>query len=420
MPAIPAQAAVEDGIIYRFDSDPWGGGKFTALSAGSLRFVSMGVATRASHTGSDPYDQLIGVTADGDAYTASMNFNTQAVSSWTQVCPGTKYVKAVDVYQPVTLTHSGMLIDENGGLTDIQTGNTTCTQINMGATDGASFKAKSVRATESYLYALSDTGEAYVKTYGTLTQPTWQRIHTADDVKAIDIIPGSSTSATLIGEDNKLRQADLKGAPATTPEEPKTDGGTSVKAMRIKDIATVQTLMMDKDGNLWWNNQNSLTDWTTTHGAKKLSNLPSTISDFAPSLNSIVYGRDSFYALTGTPEWLQQHTLTFDLNGAPGQAPNSQTLDTDGKTVRPTDPTWVGHRFLGWFSTAADGTEFTFGSTLTTDTTVYAQWEVSSASAMPQTGATTNVLPQAAPYCLAAFGILIAMGVTEFRARKIR
>lgn len=82
------------------------------------------------------------------------------------------------------------------------------------------------------------------------------------------------------------------------------------------------------------------------------------------------------------------HTLTFDLNGAPGSTPASQTLDESALPTKPQDPTWDNHSFLGWYTDPTAGDAFDFTKPLTGDTTVYAHWSEMGATiaCAPQTG----------------------------------
>ena len=70
------------------------------------------------------------------------------------------------------------------------------------------------------------------------------------------------------------------------------------------------------------------------------------------------------------------YALTFDLNGAPGTAPDDQVMAWDDTATAVTDPTWDDHTFLGWET--ADGTAWVFGSDGTPmpqeKVTLYAQW----------------------------------------------
>ncbi len=78
-------------------------------------------------------------------------------------------------------------------------------------------------------------------------------------------------------------------------------------------------------------------------------------------------------------QWtINQHQLTFDLNGASGTAPSAQSLNFGTLAIEPTAPQRAGYVFNGW-NTASDGSGSTWDFTTTTmpdqDVTLYAQWD---------------------------------------------
>ncbi|MBE5732145.1 MAG: hypothetical protein E7353_03820 [Clostridiales bacterium] len=68
------------------------------------------------------------------------------------------------------------------------------------------------------------------------------------------------------------------------------------------------------------------------------------------------------------------YTLSFEMNGHGTQTPD-QVLEEDEVTVQPTNPTESGWNFEGWYTDNNFSQLYTFGSTLSSDTTVYAKWE---------------------------------------------
>lgn len=86
------------------------------------------------------------------------------------------------------------------------------------------------------------------------------------------------------------------------------------------------------------------------------------------------------------------YNLSFNLNGAPGTAPTTQSLKSSQNTTEPTTPTWAGHVFEGWYTAADGGEKFQFGKPLTGDLVLYAHWGIA-ATAMPQTGVEDSVVP---------------------------
>ncbi|MBQ8945470.1 MAG: InlB B-repeat-containing protein [Lachnospiraceae bacterium] len=69
------------------------------------------------------------------------------------------------------------------------------------------------------------------------------------------------------------------------------------------------------------------------------------------------------------------YTVSFDLNGKPGTAPDVQVVNKDGKAVRPDDPTAAGFSFKGWFLDAKCTKLYDFDTPVTGNTTLYAGWE---------------------------------------------
>lgn len=89
--------------------------------------------------------------------------------------------------------------------------------------------------------------------------------------------------------------------------------------------------------------------------------------------STLVKGDITVYA-----HWNQgKYTVAFDLSGAPGTAPAAQTVGHGGTVSRPTDPSWEGHKFLGWFLKGSD-TPWDFSNTVSASATLYAGWRNSS------------------------------------------
>ena len=68
-------------------------------------------------------------------------------------------------------------------------------------------------------------------------------------------------------------------------------------------------------------------------------------------------------------------TVTFNYNytGAPDST--SVVVDLDAPMDEPTEPTRAHYAFIGWFDRALGGTKFDFSKPVTSDMTLYAQWE---------------------------------------------
>lgn len=80
--------------------------------------------------------------------------------------------------------------------------------------------------------------------------------------------------------------------------------------------------------------------------------------------------------ITLTARWAQAFTVKFDANGhGHATVPADQTVELNGKAVKPADPTAEGYVFRGWYTTAACTTEFDFNTPIAADTTLYAKWD---------------------------------------------
>ena len=79
-------------------------------------------------------------------------------------------------------------------------------------------------------------------------------------------------------------------------------------------------------------------------------------------------------AIVFTAQWTANPTITITFNSEGGSAVSTAT-GLQGTTITlPAAPTYAGYTFNGWFSAASGGTALTSPYTLTTSTTLYAQW----------------------------------------------
>ena len=98
--------------------------------------------------------------------------------------------------------------------------------------------------------------------------------------------------------------------------------------------------------------------WAVTANGEVLSSIP------AATENA------SYYACVSSVK--QKYTVTFHSNG--GSAVASQTVEYGSQIVLPTDPTYEGHRFVGW-STSQNGTDSVdFTKPITGNVDYYAVW----------------------------------------------
>lgn len=71
------------------------------------------------------------------------------------------------------------------------------------------------------------------------------------------------------------------------------------------------------------------------------------------------------------------HTVSFDLNGGNGDAPNNQSISHGAQATEPTArPVRDGYLFAGWYNskTCEEGSSFDFDCPITSDLTLYAGW----------------------------------------------
>lgn len=72
--------------------------------------------------------------------------------------------------------------------------------------------------------------------------------------------------------------------------------------------------------------------------------------------------------------WVNKYTVTFNSNG--GTTVAAKTVREGGNVAVPTAPTKAGRVFNGWYANEALTTPFNFGSIITSNTTIYAKWEL--------------------------------------------
>lgn len=65
------------------------------------------------------------------------------------------------------------------------------------------------------------------------------------------------------------------------------------------------------------------------------------------------------------------YTVSFNLGGAEGTPPTNQEVENGGKANEPTDPTWDGHTFAGWYN---GNTLWDFNTVVTGNMTLTAKW----------------------------------------------
>lgn len=70
------------------------------------------------------------------------------------------------------------------------------------------------------------------------------------------------------------------------------------------------------------------------------------------------------------------YNVDFNLNGAPGTAPSSQSIPAGGTVTNPGNPSWdANNSFDGWYTAASGGDKWNFDSdTVNSDMTLWAHW----------------------------------------------
>ena len=83
--------------------------------------------------------------------------------------------------------------------------------------------------------------------------------------------------------------------------------------------------------------------------------------------------------------------ISFDLNGAGGIAPVTQTVTSEVGLVYPEIPAYRGHVFAGWYdNSGCEGSPFDFSVPVTRDVTLYAKWiSYSGSGVIPYNGSLT-------------------------------
>ena len=106
------------------------------------------------------------------------------------------------------------------------------------------------------------------------------------------------------------------------------------------------------------------TGWTDAAGTEGEADIAVSTA----GVTNKTYKRIKFQAKT--------YTVTFDLNGQEGSAPEAQTVTDGGKAAKPaTDPAAAGYTFDGWYKEADCTTAWDFDTdVVTADTTLYAKW----------------------------------------------
>ena len=112
----------------------------------------------------------------------------------------------------------------------------------------------------------------------------------------------------------------------------------------------------------------------TTINTSDLTNIPEGYELVSTGAVSIVDGAVRVEVKLAAEEpTTETFTVTFDSNG--GSDVDSQTVKNGEKAVEPENPTRSGYRFAGWFSDEDLENEYDFDTPVTSDITLYADWD---------------------------------------------
>ena len=124
----------------------------------------------------------------------------------------------------------------------------------------------------------------------------------------------------------------------------------------------------------------TLPDWMTGHGTTYESRKVDTTWFYDPvgifaygsptSEGTFIISHDGVdYQIIVTAP----HDVTFMSNGS---IYTTSTVQYGSTVQQPSDPTYANHTFLGWYTSESGGTLFDFDTPITSDTTLYAHWQI--------------------------------------------
>lgn len=349
IPSTADAVSVPDGSIWQ--KGP-GGNSSYGIAGGTEGTQFTSIATTwvtSDQTSNDDQTNMTAVDADGNLWYERDNF-------WEKVRTGTcsqTVKRVVSNSGSITfLNDEGVLFSDQG-----------CSPISMGTTDGGTvaladafgYKGSTVRA--GSFTGVDRQGTPYIYTART---GMWEK---QDGWPALKRIIYTQYGVMGLGVDGTIY---LQGQDIS--------GGLKFSYITVNNFLIPSAITQDGELRVF-----KASAWSPNY-----TPFTEKVKAYEPSLN-----RNPDAYLTGDPMTSVSYTLTFDLNGAPSTAPSSQSVDSTQTTSKPADPTWDGHRFMGWYTAADGGSEFTFGQTLTADTTVYAHWEIDAGTTIacaPQTG----------------------------------
>ena len=95
-------------------------------------------------------------------------------------------------------------------------------------------------------------------------------------------------------------------------------------------------------------------------------------------------------------ETVETNTVTFDLNYIGGGTYKTVEVKSGETVSAPTNPSRSGYSFIGWYTKATGGSKFDFGTEITENITLYAQWIKTSSGSSG--GGSDSDIPPATQY----------------------
>ena len=137
----------------------------------------------------------------------------------------------------------------------------------------------------------------------------------------------------------------------------------------------------------WYNGDEKLTDTLTYEFTMPAENVTYTAKwvFYTVSLEKTEGGSVGLNTIDSSAD------ISFDLNGAGGIAPVTQTVTSEVGLVYPEIPAYRGHVFAGWYdNSGCEGSPFDFSVPVTRDVTLYAKWiSYSGSGVIPYNGSLT-------------------------------
>lgn len=137
-------------------------------------------------------------------------------------------------------------------------------------------------------------------------------------------------------------------------------GGTAVEAQTVeKDSTAIEPTEPTREGYTFGG-------WYSDNECTMSYNFSTPVTE-----NLTLYAK--WTSTTTSPD---SYTITFESNG--GTAVETQTIEKNGTATKPSDPTWEGFSFEGWYLDNALTMPYEFSTPVTENMTLYAKWTAGS------------------------------------------